>query len=125
MTKRSEFTLKTKLEAMALYMRCPKCKEKFGSIKNVNFDHINTDRMGGKNTVNNCMPLCVKCHDLKTNGRKHTSLNSDKHTIAKHKRITGQTKTGPKAKIKSRGFKTNRNSPWKKKMNGGLERRER
>lgn len=125
MTKRSEFTLKTKLEAMALYMRCPKCGEKFGTIKNVHFDHIETDKMGGSNRVDNCQPLCVKCHDLKTNGRKHTSLNSDKHTIAKHKRLTGQTKTGPKEKINSPWFQTNKDGPWKKKMDGSVERRER
>lgn len=122
---RKEFSLKTKLEAMAFYMRCPKCDQKLGHISNVEFDHINPDAMGGLNDAANCMPLCKSCHKKKTNGRKHTTLNSDKHTIAKHKRLTGQTKTGPKAKINSPGFKTNKESPWKKKMNGSVERRER
>lgn len=49
----------------------------------------------------------------------------DTSSAAKHKRLTGQTKTGPKAKINSPGFKTNRESPWKKKINNSVERRER
>ena len=107
MSKRNEFTLKTRLEAMAKYMRCPSCDEKFGQISNVEFDHIMPDALDGLNDVENCMPLCIKCHKKKTNGKKHTTLNSDMHTIAKSKRLRGITKQGPKKKIASRGFNKN------------------
>jgi len=121
---RSEFTQKTRLEALAKYCRCPKCGGQFGHISRVQFDHIEPDGIQGKNDVDNCMPLCKACHSLKTNGRKHTSLNSDKHAIAKSKRLRGLTKTGTKKPIQSRGFQTNRDSEFKAKFGGGVERRK-
>lgn len=48
----------------------------------------------------------------------------DTGAAAKHKRLTGQTKTGPKAKINSQGFQTNRDGPFKAKFNGPPERRK-
>lgn len=101
---RKNFTQKIKLEALAKYARCPECNGQFGTLSSIDFDHIEADALGGDNTVENCRPLCKACHSLKTNGRKHTSYGSDKHAIAKNKRINGLTKTGPKAKIKNRGF---------------------
>lgn len=48
--------------------------------------------------------LCRPCADRKTNGSPATSYGSDKHAIAKTKRLRGETKTGPKKAIPSRGF---------------------
>lgn len=48
--------------------------------------------------------LCRPCADKKTNGTKATSYGSDKHGIAKTKRLRGETKQGPKKNIQSRGF---------------------
>lgn len=120
---RSEFTQKTKLEALAKYCRCPKCGGQFGHISKVEFDHELADGLGGSNTADNCVPLCKTCHKIKTNGRKHTTLSSDKHTIAKSKRLRGLTKAGPKKKIQSRGFQTNKASDFKKTMGGSVVRR--
>lgn len=120
---RLEFTLKTKLEAIVLNARCPSCGVKFGKLSDVEFDHRIPDAMGGSNTIDNCVPLCKACHKLKTNGKKHTSLGSDKHTIAKSKRLRGETKNGPKKKIQSRGFQTNRDSEFKATFSG-VERRK-
>ena len=121
---RSEFTTKTKLEALVKYAKCPKCGVKFGKLSDVDFDHEIPDAMGGSNTVDNCVPLCKACHKIKTNGKKHTTLGSDKHTIAKSKRLRGETKNGVKKKIKSRGFQTNRDSKFKSKIGGGVEIRK-
>ena len=121
---RSEFTTKTKLEALVKYAKCPKCGVKFGKLSDVDFDHEIPDAMGGSNTVDNCVPLCKACHKIKTNGKKHTTLGSDKHTIAKSKRLRGETKNGVKKKIKSRGFQTNRDSKFRSKIGGGVEIRK-
>tara|TARA_R100001086_G_C11840811_1_gene259065 strand:- start:2256 stop:2627 length:372 start_codon:yes stop_codon:yes gene_type:complete len=121
---RSEFTQKTKLEALAKYARCPKCGGQFGKLSEIDFDHELADGLGGDNTVDNCVPLCKACHKLKTNGKKHTTLGSDKHAIAKSKRLRGLTKTGTKKPIQSRGFQTNKDSEFKAKFGGGVERRK-
>lgn len=48
--------------------------------------------------------LCEFCAHRKTNGTKATSYGSDKHAIAKDKRLRGETKQGPKKAIPSRPF---------------------
>lgn len=63
--------------------------------------------------------LCVWCADRKTNGTKATTYGSDKHAIAKVKRLRGETKQGPKKKIQSRGF----DKTLRKRMDGTVERR--
>ena len=109
--KRAEFTLKTKLEAMARYLRCPGVPEKrhvcgkpFGHLSAVRFDHIAAETFTHDNSPENCRPLCADCHALKTDGNGATSAGSDKHMAAKGRRLRGETKTGPKAKIPSRPF---------------------
>lgn len=42
------------------------------------------------------------CHRRKTDGLPHTSVGSDKHMAAKGRRLRGETKQKPKAKIRSR-----------------------
>lgn len=63
--------------------------------------------------------LCIPCANRKTNGTKATSYGSDKHAIAKVKRIRGETKQGPKKKIQSRAF----DKTLKKKFDGAVEKR--
>jgi 5-methylcytosine-specific restriction endonuclease McrA len=111
--KRAEFTQKTKLEAMARYLRCPgvpekqrECGKPFGKLSAVQFDHIKRDEIDGDNSPENCRPLCAECHQLKTSGNGATSAGSDTHMAAKGKRLRGETKTGKKAKIPNRGFPT-------------------
>ncbi len=109
--KRAEFTQKTKLEAMARYLRCPglvernlKCGKSFGKLSEIDFDHSKRDEIDGDNSPENCRPLCKECHRLKTSGNGATSAGSDTHMAAKGKRIRGELKVRKKAVIKSRGF---------------------
>lgn len=59
----------------------------------------------GNTTKPDCL-LCIPCADRKTNGSPATSYGSDKHAIAKVRRLRGETKTGPKKRIASRPFST-------------------
>lgn len=123
--KRAEFSLKTKLEAMIRYTRCPgleeknhKCGRPFGSITNIHFDHIARECQTHDNSVENCRPLCKECHRLKTSGTKATSAWSDVGMEAKSKRVSekeeefrsrllakdaGEAPPQQKAKAKMRG----------------------
>ena len=92
--KRAEFSLRTKLEAMVRYLRCPglpekgiTCGRKFGTLSEVEFDHIAREEATQDNSVENCRPLCKECHRIKTSGTKATSAGSDVHMAAKAKRI--------------------------------------
>jgi len=104
-TARAEFTTLTKLKAMARYIRCPgvleikhKCGKQLGALEAIEFDHIKRCEIEPDNTPENCRPLCPDCHKIKT--------RLDAGQAAKGRRIRGETKTAPKAKIKSRGFAT-------------------
>jgi hypothetical protein len=86
--------MKTKLESLAKHGRCPgvpekniTCGKKFGSLKDVAFDHIARDEQTHDNSVENCRPLCHECHSIKTFGTGATSAGSDIHMAAKTKRI--------------------------------------
>jgi hypothetical protein len=112
-SKRAEFSQKTKLEAMARYLRCPgvpekqrKCGKPFGRLEDIRFDHVAAETFTHDNSPENCRPLCQECHDLKTFGSRATSAGSDVHMAAKGRRLRGETKRGPKAKIRSRPFPT-------------------
>lgn len=111
--KRAEFTTLTKLRAVARYLRCPgvpekrrSCGKPFGRLEDIEFDHIKREEIDGDNSPENCRPLCAECHALKTNGNGATSAGSDKHMAAKGRRLRGETKQGPKAKMRSRRFPT-------------------
>lgn len=72
----------------------------------------------GETSVNdqsNRGPAHIDCAKKKT--------TKDRKDIAKAKRLAGETKTGPKPKIQSRGFATNRDGPMKKKMDGSVVKR--
>lgn len=75
------------------------------------------DEMIDVNDLRNRQLVLKEEHDKKS--------KTDTKSAAKDKRLRGQTKTGPKVKINSRGFQTNKDGPFKAKFGGGLERRER
>lgn len=107
MTKRAEFTQKTKLEAMARYLRCPGVPEKhitcgkaFGKLANIEFDHIKRDEIDGDNSPENCRPLCAACHRVKTSGVGATSAGSDTHMAAKGKRLRADPPGGTEWRAK-------------------------
>lgn len=111
--KRAEFTTLTKLRAVARYLRCPgvpekrrQCGKAFGRLEDIRFDHVAAETFTHDSSPENCRPLCQECHDLKTFGSRATSAGSDVHMAAKGKRLRGETKQGPKAKIQSRPFPT-------------------
>lgn len=92
---RDEFTTLTKLRAVIRYLRCPgvpemqhACGKPLGRLSETQFDHIKRCEIEPDNSPENCRPLCLACHDLKTNGRKHNRAGSDKHNIAKSRRLT-------------------------------------
>ena len=124
MRKRAEFTLKTKLEALSRYARCPGvpekgilCGKKFGSISDIHFDHRAREEITHDNSSNNCRPLCHECHKIKTFGTAATSAGSDIHMAAKSKRIIKKN-SEPKRKSRLTSDK------WKKKVNHSVVPRE-
>ncbi|MFB9952092.1 HNH endonuclease [Rhizobium puerariae] len=106
---RTEFTRKTKQEALkrAGY-RCEASGTRYGFNEGqrcncdlslgVQFDHAVPDALGGDNSLENCMSVCVPCHGWKT--------RNDVKQIAKSKRQRDKH-TGvirPASKIKSAPF---------------------
>lgn len=77
------------------YGRCAKCRELI-VIWPYDIDHIIPLALGGSDDDNNCEALCKVCHRIKT--------ADDRKAIAKAKRLAGETGTGPKRAIQSRGF---------------------
>lgn len=111
---RNEFTKATKRDAfMRAEGRCEgklpngeRCNVKLrpGSV---HYDHIIAEWLTRDNSLDNCQALCLPCH-------KHKTTKEDVPAIAKVKRIQDQERG-----IKSpSSFQTNRNSKFKKKLNG-------
>jgi 5-methylcytosine-specific restriction protein A len=112
--KRDEFSKKTKLEA---FTRCGGKCEACGSILKpggFDYDHDTPAAFGGAAVVENCRVLCKPCHGGKTFGR-------DIPAIAKSNRVRARN-AGIKRKSK---FQTSRDGPFKAKIGGGVERRQR
>ncbi len=42
------------------------CTAKLGPVGNIYYEHIIPDRIGGKNTLDNCAVLCRNCWKIKT-----------------------------------------------------------
>jgi 5-methylcytosine-specific restriction endonuclease McrA len=117
MTKRKEFTDKTKLQAFTRANgRCEKCTRKVGAGQKLRaeYDHIQACVFEGENSLDNCRLLCEECHKPKT--------VSDIKSLAKTKRIEkkeagiGKTK---KYKWASRPFKK-QFKPNVRQINGDL-----
>lgn len=104
MAKRLEFSEATKREAYRLRggkcpglveIRMPCGKDLEGDCE---YDHIKRCEIDPDNSLENCRPLCRKCHAIKT--------AIDKKAMWKGRRLRGETKKSQrkKPKIKSRGF---------------------
>jgi len=84
----------------------------------VEFDHAYALALGGADEADNIRPMSPEAHNIKTNGTKATSYGSDKHAIAKVRRLSGRNKAKRKRPIPSRGF----DKRWRRKMDGTVER---
>ena len=77
------------------------------------YDHIDPDWYSKDNELENCQVICRECD------RKKTA--KDQGDIAKSKRIIDRG-MGIRRR-KGRGFQTNRDGKFRKRMNGTIERR--
>ncbi len=114
MSKRHEFTKRTKLEA---WTRCGgKCEGCGIPLKGkaVEYDHDLPAAFGGGNELANCRVLCRDgCHRAKTS-------RIDIPAIAKSNRIRSR-----QAGIRKRStFACSKDKPWKKKLTGEVVPRE-
>ena len=73
----------------------------------VEYDHIIEVRLGGDNSLGNCMVMRTKCHDLKTKERR-PAVDKTRRISEK---VMGLRKT-------SRPIPGSKASGWKHKMNG-------
>lgn len=106
MTKRLEFSTATKLEACIRRLTCSGLVELRLTCNRpltdgVQFDHIKRCEIEPDNSVDNCRPLCLTCHAIKT--------AMDAKQAAKGRRLRGENKpkqkrNWPSGKIQSRGF---------------------
>ena len=111
---RREFTKAVKRDAFFLcggFCQGKDCGAKL-TVGNIEYDHEIPDALGGEPTLSNCVVLCRPCHKSKTRGQ-------DMPRIAKAKRIIDRER-GIK---KPSRFPCSRNSPFKMKIGGGIERR--
>lgn len=123
MAKRAEFTTLTKLKAMMRYIRCPgvfelgiKCGKRLGSLSETEFDHIMRNEIKPDNSPENCRPLCIECHDLKT--RKKDTVEAKKG-----RNLRGENKPKVSRPIKSKPFPTpEERKAMKERMSGKAEK---
>jgi 5-methylcytosine-specific restriction endonuclease McrA len=106
---RTEFSRKTKREALERSgYRCEAAGTRYGFEDGqrcnchlslgVQFDHNIPDQLGGDNSLENCMAICVQCHRFKTRNDIQQIRKSDRQ----RDRHSGVLR--PKQAIKSRGF---------------------
>lgn len=104
-TDRQEFSKTTKLQAFERARgHCERCGNKI--ITRAEYDHRIPCGLGGDNSLDNCMCLCVKCHRTKTS-------ETDVPAIAKAVRLN-EKRAG--ARVKRGGF----SKTWRKKMDGSV-----
>ena len=108
---RAEFSKSTKLKAfVAARGLCQECGIQLRS-GNVEFHHDKECTYGGDAKLDNCVPLCKNCHKAIT--KKQAPV------IAKSNRIRAKH-LGIKRKS---SFPTNKTGPFRKRMDGTVERR--
>lgn len=82
---------------------------------NIEYDHDTPDGLGGEPTLENCRVLCVKvCHKRKTFERDNPIMQKADRSHKAHFKIRNR---------KSRPLPGGRDSPFRKKVNGEVERR--
>lgn len=109
MMARTEFTRKTKQEALKrAEIKCEATGTRYGFEEGqrcncslslgVQYDHAVPDALGGDNSLQNCLAICVQCHKFKT--------RNDVKQIAKSNRQRDKAigVIRPAGKIKSPGF---------------------
>lgn len=79
------------------------------------YDHDKPDYFEGEPTLENCKVLCTNCHGEKT-------ARNDMPKIAKSKRVR-KKHLGIKKPNSGRGFPTNRDGRFKKKISGEVVER--
>lgn len=110
MTRRRRLTERQTLAvavSQGAVIPCFRCRLAFDaeSVKTAEREHLHERGLDGGEDLGNFRYSHKECHDLITNGSKATTAGSSKQRIAKVKRVRGETKTGPKAKIANRGFR--------------------
>lgn len=116
MMKRREFSTKIKRAGLERCDgRCEQCGARLFP-GNIRFDHINPDAAGGEPVLDNLQVLCRSHHDDKTFGR-------DVPLVAKLKRVRDKH-FGIGRRKSWRSFLTNRDGPFRKRMDGSVERRK-
>ena len=104
--------------------QCPLCWESIGPQPDGSFvpfvaEHWTPVALGNDQKPTDL--LCIPCADRKTNGTKATTYGSDKHAIAKVKRLAlkaAKKWRKPARPMRSRGF----DKSLRKKMNGEVVR---
>lgn len=94
--------------------RCEECTAPL-SAGNIEYDHRIPDAFGGEPTLENCVVLCKSCHRSKTSKADQPNIARAKRRQAKH--------IGAKPKPR-RSFATNRDGPFKRRLDGTTVRRE-
>lgn len=111
MTKRKEFTSRTKIKAFeATGGRCNRCTRKVGlGGEPAEYHHKVTCEDGGDNSLDNCEVLCAACHSHQTHkieapakaeGRRHTAKRAGVKKKTRNQLPGGR---GTKIKIKVGG----------------------
>lgn len=112
---RREFSKSTKTAALERCRRCCElCGVGFSHAISPEYDHRVPDALDGLNDLENCQVVCRTCHRLKT-------LGEDRPRITKAQRLDDKHM---KLRSKSRPMPGSRRSPWRKKMDGTVERRK-
>jgi len=107
-TVRAEFSKATKLAAFERANgHCETCRQKI--ITRAEYDHRIPCGLGGDNSLENCVCVCVKCHRVKTSTKDVPAIS--KAVRLKEKQAGARTKRG--------GF----SKTWRKKMSGEVVRR--
>jgi 5-methylcytosine-specific restriction endonuclease McrA len=90
--ERRRLTVTQKLEIMTRQARCPRCHERLGELKGLDWDHSTPLALGGADTPENIQALHRSCHRQKTSGaggeRRATVADGDQHKIGKARRLT-------------------------------------
>lgn len=102
---------------------CYRCKLAFDAetVKTAEREHLHELELGGADELENMRFSHADCHKAITNGSGATTAGSSKQRIAKVKRLRGETRTGPKAKIANRGFQ--KHPTLKRTIGGGVVER--
>lgn len=113
MTKRAEFSRRTKLNAWERAGgACEACGRKLFPGDRIEYDHRVTCEQGGGNDLGNCQVLCGWCHNGKT--------ATDARRSAKSRSVRAGHVGAKKAKAPLPG---GRQSRWKRKINGEVVER--